>query len=137
MQNEYKEFSNTFYPESRNVNFLSHSPFSLPFLCLQHNFFLNHLRISFRHDVLLLQVLEIIQSKKTRTFSYGGIVRWLTGKEAAYQCRKQEMSVSSLCQEDLPEEEMATHTRILTRIIPQTEEPGGLLSMWSQRIGCD
>ena len=68
MQNEYKEFSNTFYPESPNVNFLSHlcyhSPFSLPFLCLQHNFFLNHLRISFRHDVLSCKYFRLYSLKR-------------------------------------------------------------------------
>ena len=39
-----------------------------------------------------------------------------------------------------PEEEMATHSSILTWEIPRPEEPGGLHvseSMGSQRIGCD
>ena len=34
--------------------------------------------------------------------------------------------VQSLGHEDLLEKEMATHSRILAEIIPQTEEPGGL-----------
>ena len=34
--------------------------------------------------------------------------------------------VQSLGQEDPPEEERATHSSILARNIPQTEEPGGL-----------
>ena len=46
------------------------TPFSVPSLCLQHNLFLNHLRVSFRHDVLLMQVLQIIQSRKTRTLGH-------------------------------------------------------------------
>ena len=33
------------------------------------------------------------------------------------------------------EEEMATHFSILDLEIPQTEEPGGLQSMGSQRVG--
>ena len=41
------------------------------------------------------------------------------------------MQVQSLGQEDLWEEEMATHSSILA----WTEEPGGLQSMGSQRVG--
>ena len=36
-----------------------------------------------------------------------------------------------------PEEEMATHSSILACRIPWTEEPGGLQSMGSQRVGQD
>ena len=39
-----------------------------------------------------------------------------------------------LGREDTPEKEMATHSRIFTRKIPCTEEPGGLQSMGSQRV---
>ena len=35
------------------------------------------------------------------------------------------------------EKEMATHSSILAWKIPLTEEPGGLPSMGSQRVGCD
>ena len=38
----------------------------------------------------------------------------------------QETPVQSLGQEDSLEEEMATHSSILAREIPWTEEPGGL-----------
>ena len=41
--------------------------------------------------------------------------------------------VRSLGQEDSLEEEMATHFSILVWEIPQTEEPGGLQSMGSQK----
>ena len=37
--------------------------------------------------------------------------------------------------EDPLEKEMATHSSILTWRIPWTEEPGGLQSMGSQRVG--
>ena len=40
-------------------------------------------------------------------------------------------------QEDLLEKGMATHSSILAWRIPQTEEPGGLQSMGSQRVGHD
>jgi len=43
--------------------------------------------------------------------------------------------VRSLGQEDSLEKEMATHSCILAWRIPWTEEPGGLQSMGSQRVG--
>ena len=43
--------------------------------------------------------------------------------------------VRSLGQEDALEKEMATHSSILAWRIPWTEEPGGLQSMGSQRVG--
>ena len=46
---------------------------------------------------------------------------------------KQERQVRSLGQEDALEKEMATQSSILAWKIPWTEEPGGLLSMGSQR----
>ena len=49
----------------------------------------------------------------------------------------QETWVQSLGQEDALEKEMATHSSILAWRIPLTEEPGGLQSMGSQRVGHD
>ena len=49
----------------------------------------------------------------------------------------QETWVRSLVWEDPLEEEMATHSSILGWRIPWTEEPGGLQSMGSQRVGHD
>ena len=43
--------------------------------------------------------------------------------------------VQSLGQEDPLEKEMATHPSTLVWKIPWTEEPGGLQSMGSQRVG--
>ena len=48
---------------------------------------------------------------------------------------KQETQVPSLGQEDPLEQEMATHSSILAWEISWTEEPGGLQSMGSQRVG--
>ena len=45
------------------------------------------------------------------------------------------MWVRSLGQEDPLEEDMATHCDILAWEIPLTEEPGGLQSMGSHRVG--
>ena len=50
---------------------------------------------------------------------------------------KQETRVQSLGREDLLEKEMATHSSVLAWRIPWTEEPGGLLSMGSSRVGLD
>ena len=45
--------------------------------------------------------------------------------------------VQSLGWEDPLEKEMATHSSILAWRMPWTEEPGGLQSMGSQRVGHD
>ena len=49
----------------------------------------------------------------------------------------QEMQVLYLGWEDPLEKEMTTHSSILARRIPWTEDLGGLQSMESQRIGHD
>ena len=49
----------------------------------------------------------------------------------------QETRVQSLCQEDPLEEGMASHSSILAWRIPWTEEPSGLQSMGSPRVGHD
>ena len=48
-----------------------------------------------------------------------------------------ETRVRSLGWEDPLEKEMATHSSILAWRIPQTEEPGGLQSMGSQKVRHD
>ena len=48
-----------------------------------------------------------------------------------------ETQVQSLGWEDPLEKEMATHSSILAWEIPWTEEPGGLQSLGSQRVGHD
>ena len=49
----------------------------------------------------------------------------------------QETQLRSLGWEDPLEEGMATHSSILVWRIPWTEEPGGLQSIWLQRVGHD
>ena len=49
----------------------------------------------------------------------------------------QETWARSLGREDPLEKEMATHSSILAWRIPRTEEPGGLQSTGSQRVGHD
>jgi len=48
-----------------------------------------------------------------------------------------ETRVLSLGREDTLEKRMSTHSSILAWRIPWTEEPGGLPSTDSQRVGCD
>ena len=59
-----------------------------------------------------------------------GLPWWLSSKESTCSEKLQLQSLSQ-------EEEMATHSSILARIIPQTEEPGGVQSVGSQRFRCD
>ena len=49
----------------------------------------------------------------------------------------QETQVQSLGQEGPLEKEMATHCSMLAWEIPWTQEPGGLKSLWLQRIRHD
>ena len=49
----------------------------------------------------------------------------------------QETRVPLLGQEDPMQKEIATHSSILAWKIPWTEEPGGLQSMGSERLGHD
>ena len=49
----------------------------------------------------------------------------------------QKTRVESLGQEDPLEKEMETHSGILAWRIPWTEEPGGLQSMGSRKVGQD
>ena len=51
--------------------------------------------------------------------------------------KMQEMQFRTLGQEDSLKEGMGTHSSILAWRIPWTEEPGGLPSMGSQRVGHD
>ena len=64
-----------------------------------------------------------------------GLSRWLNGKERACQCRTPEFNpwVGKIPLE----KEMATHSSILAWRIPWVEEPGGLQSTGSQRVGHD
>ena len=49
----------------------------------------------------------------------------------------QETRVRSLGRDDPLEKEMVIHSSILAGRVPWTEEPGGLQSMRSQRVGHD
>ena len=61
----------------------------------------------------------------------GPITSWETDGETV------EIQVQSLGWKDPMEEEMATHSSILAWRIPWIDEPGGLQSTGSQRVGHD
>ena len=61
----------------------------------------------------------------------------LPGSMQDFPLAMQETWVRSLGQEDPLEEGMTNHSSILAWRIPWTEEPGGLQSMGSQRVGHD
>ena len=62
----------------------------------------------------------------------GGLTGGSDGKASAYTAGNR---LQSLGQEDPLEKGMATHANILVWKIPWAEEPGGLQSMGSQRVG--
>ena len=66
-----------------------------------------------------------------------GFPQWLSGKEST--CSAGDMGDAGLILGlGRPlEKEMATHSSILVWKIPWTEEPGGLQSIGSQRVGHD
>ena len=65
-----------------------------------------------------------------------GLPRWLAQRLKRLPAML-ETWVRSLGWEDPLEKDMATHCSILAWRIPWTEEPGGLQSMASQRVGHD
>ena len=68
---------------------------------------------------------------------YGGFPSGTEVKNLSAMQETPETWVQSQGQEDLLEEEMATHSRILAREIPRTQEPGGLQFMGLHRVGHD
>ena len=67
------------------------------------------------------------------TYSWASLVAQMV----KYMLAIQETQIPSLGWEDPLEKEMATHSSILAWKIPQTEEPGSLQAMGSQRVRHD
>ena len=89
---------------------------------------------------LVLHWRMIDSQERMRTLNSDLI--WTPGASLVAQSVKnlpaaQETWVQSLGWEDPLEKEMATHSSILAWKISWTEEPGGLQSMGSQRVGHD
>ena len=70
-------------------------------------------------------------------FLWAGLFYFLVAQRLKHLPTMQETCVRSLGREDPLEEEMATHSSILAQRIPWMEEPGGLQSTRSQRVGHD
>ena len=70
-----------------------------------------------------------------RTTAVVHLLRWHSGMNLPAMQEMQKTQVRSLGQEDPLEEEMATHSSILSWRIPWTEESGRLQSMGLQRVG--
>ena len=66
-----------------------------------------------------------------------GHTSWLIGRVCLLIQELQEMWIRPLSWEDALKDEMETHSSTLAGKIPWTEEPGGLQSMGSERIGHD
>ena len=89
-----------------------------------------------------LQILETtksfnlneVEEKQKSKYKYWASLVTQTVKNLSAM---QETQVQSLGQEEPLEKGVATHSSILAWRIPWTEEPGGLRSMGSQRVGHD
>ena len=86
------------------------------------------LSLSFKSFVYMCVYIYI----HTHIFSSGSAIKNLPAMQEL-----QETQVLSLGREDPLEKGMATHSSVLAWRIPCTEEPGGLQSMGSQRVGHD
>ena len=82
------------------------------------------------------KIPKTIEVEFRRDF-YPSIVASLVAQLVKSLPAVQETRVRSLGQEDPVEKKMATHATILAWRIPWTEEPGGLQSMGSPRVGLD
>ena len=74
---------------------------------------------------------------KVKSFSCVGLFASLVAQRLKHLPTMQETWVRSLGWEDALEKEMATHSSILAWRTPWAEEPGGLQSRGSQRVGHD
>ena len=77
--------------------------------------------------------LDVVMNSQTYTCDETSLVAQMAKRLPTMQ----ETGVQSLGREDLLEKEMATHSSILAWRIPRTEEPGGIQSTGSQRVGHD
>ena len=73
----------------------------------------------------------------SKIFTYGHFFNFPGGSDCKTSAYNAGDPVQSLGQEGLLEKEMATHSSILARRIPWTEEPDRQQSMGSQRVGHD
>ena len=84
---------------------------------------------------MFIEVVQFVAIKLFIVFFCGAslMAKWVKNPSTVQDT--QESWVQSLGREDPLEEEMAMHSSILAGKIPWTEEPGGLQSKGSQRVG--
>ena len=90
------------------------------------------------HHAFYWNILNLKRGTMTyhlaKVIGHCGLPAWLSGKESTSQCRRwKKREFDPWAGKIALEKEMATHSSILTRRIPWTEEPGGWKSMGSQR----
>ena len=78
--------------------------------------------------------LFYLQIKKFWTLNHW-LLRWHSGKESACQRRRHKRQSSIPGSGRTPEDQMAIHSSIVAWKTPWIEEPGGLQSTGSQRVG--
>ena len=104
-------------------------------LCSRIERLSEHSLVNIYQNTLTWQVLAVgvllTQRKIVSLVQGASLVAWWS----RIHLPTQEMQVQSLSQEDPLEKEMATHSSVLAWKIPWMEEPGGLLSMGSLRVG--
>ena len=64
-----------------------------------------------------------------------GLFRWLSGKESTCQCRRHRGKISKITDGKIPWSRKWQPLQYSCWKIPWTEEPGGLQSIGSQRVG--
>ena len=89
------------------------------------------------HHQIVEQVSELILLGLIVFLWYDGGMGFLVAQMVKNLPTVQETWVQSLGREDFLEKRMAVHSSILSWRIPWTEEPGGLQSTGSQRVGHD
>ena len=87
---------------------------------------------------VLVKVIFISLNKSIITVHQWGFPDGTSGKEPTCQCRRHKRFRFNPWVGKTPlEEDTAPHSSILDRRISWTEEPGGLQSIGSRRVGCD
>ena len=88
-------------------------------------------------ECVIMKIKYYIKLYLKNNASYSFLMSSLVARLAKSLPAMQETRIQSLGREDSLEKKMATHSSILAWRIPWTEEPGGLQSMVSQRVGHD
>ena len=113
---------------SSKASILRHSAFFM--VRLSHPHMTTRNTMAFTIQTFVNRAMSLLFNMLFRFVMPGGLAQRLKCLPAM-----RETWVQSLGQEDPLEKEMATHSSILAWRIPWTEEPGGLQSTGSQKVG--